>query len=56
MHYLATAYSTLPDVVQTPTQNEPDYLYSGSEPSAVEMLEDAQMRIAQLEAALEQKA
>ena len=45
-----------PDVVQTPTLNEHDYLYSGPEPSAVEMLEAAQMRIAQLEAALEQKA
>jgi len=32
------------------------YLYSGPEPSAEEMLEAAQMRIAQLEAALEQKA
>ena len=45
-----------PDVVQTPTLNEHDYLYSDPEPSAVEMLEAAQMRIAQLEAALEQKA
>ena len=44
------------DVVQTPTLNEHDYLYSGPEPSAVEILEAAQMRIAQLEAALEQKA
>ena len=44
-----------PDVVQTPTLNEHDYLYSGPEPSAVEMLEAAQMRIAQLEAALEQR-
>ena len=38
-----------PDVVQTPTLNEHHYLYSGPEPSAVEMLEAAQIRIAQLE-------
>ena len=44
------------DVVQTPTLNEHDYLYSGPDPSAVEMLEAAQVRIAQLEATLEQKA
>ena len=43
-------------MVQTPTINEHDYLYSGPEPSAVEMIEAAQMRTAQLEAALEQKA
>ena len=51
-----SSVSNPPDVIQTPTLNEHDYLYSGPEPSAVEMLEAAQMRIAQLEAALEQKA
>ncbi|XP_044183296.1 uncharacterized protein LOC122963951 [Acropora millepora] len=46
----------LPDLVQTPTLNEHDYQSSGSQPSNEEMLETAQMRIVQLEAALQQKA
>lgn len=46
----------LPDLVQTPCLNEHDYLSSGPQPSNEEMLEAAQMRIVQLEAALQQKA
>ena len=46
----------LPDLVPTQTLNEHDYLSSGPQPSTEEMLEAAQMRIVQLEAALQQKA
>ena len=38
---------------QTPTLNGHDYLYSGPEATAEEMLEAAQQRIRELEAALE---
>ncbi|KAK3735919.1 hypothetical protein QZH41_009149, partial [Actinostola sp. cb2023] len=41
------------DCVPTPTLNGHDYLYSGPETSAEEMLEAAQRRIRELEAALE---